>query len=148
MNSYILFCSEEEICLVLWLCPTYIYTHYILTNKRWKSTTFSAPVVTGYQRSVTGCGSQRSHVVVAQWKLKCINCKQRDPHIIIIEFDFDENHIHLKWSSFSTTHLLLYMFLIEVKFNFEDEDHAIYISYRWVTTIWLCWPVIVYTSWA
>jgi len=65
--------------------------------------------VTGYKRSVTGCGSQISHVVVTQRK-------QRDPHIEI-EFDFDEKHIHLKWSSLITTHLLMYRFLIEVKFN-------------------------------
>ena len=45
------------------------------------------------QQGVMGCGSQRSHVVVTNENL----CKQRDPHLEI-EFDFDEKHIHLKWS--------------------------------------------------
>jgi len=45
---------------------------------------------TGYNHSVTGCGSQRRHVVVTQQKNLS---RQRDPHPQI-EFDFVEKHIH------------------------------------------------------
>jgi len=45
---------------------------------------FITHVITGYNQSVTGCGSQRRHVVVTQL---------RDPNPQI-EFDFVEKHIH------------------------------------------------------
>jgi len=47
------------------------------------------PDITGYNQSVTGCGSQRRHVVVTQREQR----KQRDPHPQI-EFDFDGKQIH------------------------------------------------------
>jgi len=50
---------------------------------------FFGLIITGYNQSVTGCGSQRRHVVITQRNL----CRQRDPHPQI-EFDFVEKHIH------------------------------------------------------
>ena len=53
--------------------------------------------LTGYNQSVTGCGSQRRHVVVTQRNQRDLNPQ--------IEFDFVEKHITLKnvWCSTKTT---------------------------------------------
>jgi len=55
-----------------------------------------------------------SHVVVLnEDSVDVINensCKQHDPHPQI-EFDFVEKQIHKKWSSLSTTHILMYMYI-------------------------------------
>jgi len=42
--------------------------------------------------------------------------------------------IHQKWSLLSTTHLLM-----RSQIQFQDEDHAVYISFHWVTTTLLRW---------
>ena len=45
------------------------------------------------------------------------SCKQHDPHSLI-ECDFVEKHyMHEKWSSLSTTHILMYMFLNKVMYS-------------------------------
>jgi len=83
---------------------------------------FFQVLITGYKQSVTGCGSQWSHVVVTQRKLMC------DPHIEI-EFDFEEKHKHLKWTSLSTTHLLMVISIWGLGSRY----------FCWVTTTWLLW---------
>jgi len=70
-------------------------------------------ISTGFNQSVTGCGSQRRQCSCYSTKN---SCKQHDPHPQI-EFDFVVKHIHQKWSSLSTTHILMCMFLNEVKFT-------------------------------
>jgi len=69
-------------------------------------------ISTGYNQSVTDCGSQRRHVVVTQQKLILI----ADPHPQI-EFDFVEKHIHKSVCGAQRRPLLMYMFLNEVKLN-------------------------------
>jgi len=89
---------------------------------------------TGYKQSVTGCGSQRRHVVVTQRKL------------VWTAWSSSSNWIWLRWETFT----LKVVFVEHHKhFNeyvsqrsqiqFEDEDHAVYISFRWVTTTCLRW---------
>jgi len=43
--------------------------------------------------------------------IKAYSCEQHDHHPQI-EFDFVKKHIHYKWSSLSTTHIFMYMFLM------------------------------------
>jgi len=63
--------------LTLSLKSTLIWADHLDTNP------------TGYNQSVTCCGSERRHVVVTQRKL----IKKHDPHPQI-EFDFVEHHTH------------------------------------------------------
>jgi len=71
---------------------------------------FAYYMITGYKHSVTGCGSQRSHVVVPQRKL-------------MLTVVFVEHHtpLHVYVSHRS-------------QIQFEDEDHTIHNSVRGVTT--------------
>jgi len=75
---------------------------------------FAYYMITGYKHSVTGCGSQRSHVVVPQRKL-------------MLTVVFVEHHtpLHVYVSHRS-------------QIQFEDEDHTIHNSVRGVTTTRLC----------
>ena len=46
---------------------------------------------------------------------------------------------HKLW--FSKKHHTLFIINVSQRseIQFEDEDHAVYISFHWVTTTWLCW---------
>jgi len=71
---------------------------------------FFIEVNTGYNQSVTGCGSQRSWSWL-RWDTYTLKCV---------------------WCSTTTTFNVYVSQRSQIQF--EDEDHAVYMSFRWVTT--------------
>ena len=91
-------------------------------------------IYTGYNQSITGCGSQRKLMLTAwstfsNWIWLCW-----ETHTLKVVFVEHHTHFNVYVSQRS-------------QIQFEDENHAIYMSFRWVTTTWLHWEPQPVTLW-
>ena len=101
-------------------------------------------ITTGYNQSITGCGSQRrqcscystkTHVNSMILILK-LNLTSLRNIIYTLKVVFVEHHTHFnvyvsQWS----------------QIQFGNKDHAIYMNFRWVTTTCLRWEPQPVTLW-
>jgi len=75
----------------------------------------SSHLITGYNQSITGCGSQQRH------------CK-----LNLIWLRWETYTLKSVWCSTKTT-VNVYVSQ-RSQIQFEDKDHAVYMSFHWVTT--------------
>ena len=102
----------------------------IAQNTRWSLKRFNAFLgveLTRYKQSFTGCGSQR----------KQCSCYSTKTNIMLTGWSSASNW--LRWETYTLkvvfvehhTHLYVY---VSQRSQIQFEDHAIYRSFRWVTT--------------
>jgi len=106
--------KPSKTIILLQLNTLYLF-HFRVENARlYKKNTYALVTwdeafITEYRRSVTGCGSQRSHV--ARYSMK----NYINSVIFILKLNFNEDHFNVYVSHRSQIQL-------------PDEDHAVYIS--------------------
>jgi len=110
--------------VIILMCPLGEFIFLDCYNTLITSVEFSRDASTGYNQSVTGCRSQRR-------QCSCYSTKTHDPHPQI-EYDFDEKHIQCILKVVFVEHHT--QFNVDVSYRrqiqFEDADHAVYISFR------------------
>ena len=103
----------------------------------WNEFVFSIQVPTGYNQSVTGCGSQRK-------QCSCYSTKT----------NVNSNLICLRWETYTLEvvfvehHTQICVYVSQrSQIQFGDEDRANYMSFCWVTTTCLRWEPQSMTLW-
>ena len=105
-------------------------------------------VPTGYNQSVTGCGSQRR-------QCSCYSTKFNvNSMILILKLNMISMRNIFRWETYTLKVVFVEhhtQFNVDVshrsQIQFEDEDHTLYISIRWVTTTCFRWEPQPVTLW-